>query len=154
MKSGKSRYGHGDILAVPAIKKDGSHICIEFTITPMRDETGQLVGLIAILRDVTKRFEEIRALKRKLGQPERNRTDAAARLAKGRDGWRIRFFTIGHSSRSIREFTDLLMPEEIKLSLMSGPFHSHVPILTTTRITPRVKYSGLVLRELRHVKPT
>ena len=68
MKSGKSRYGHGDILAVPGIKKDGNQISIEFTITPMRDEADQLVGLIAILRDVTKRFEEIRALKRKLGQ--------------------------------------------------------------------------------------
>ena len=68
MKSGKSRYGHGDILAVPGIKKDGNQISIEFTITSMRDETNQLVGLIAILRDVTKRFEEIRALKRKLGQ--------------------------------------------------------------------------------------
>jgi PAS domain S-box-containing protein len=68
MKSGKSRYGHGDILAVPGIKKDGNQISIEFTITPMRDETDHLVGLIAILRDVTKRFEEIRALKRKLGQ--------------------------------------------------------------------------------------
>jgi PAS domain S-box-containing protein len=68
MKSGESRYGHGDILAVPGIKKDGNQISIEFTITPMRDETDELVGLIAILRDVTKRFEEIRALKRKLGQ--------------------------------------------------------------------------------------
>ena len=68
MESGESRYGHGDILAVPGIKKDGNQISIEFTITPMRDETDQLVGLIAILRDVTKRFEEIRALKRKLGQ--------------------------------------------------------------------------------------
>ena len=68
MKSGESRYGHGDILAVPGIKKDGNQISIEFTITPMRDETDRLVGLIAILRDVTKRFEEIRALKRKLGQ--------------------------------------------------------------------------------------
>ena len=68
MESGESRYGHGDILAVPGIKKDGNQISIEFTITPMRDETDQLVGLIAILRDVTKRFEEIRALERKLGQ--------------------------------------------------------------------------------------
>ena len=68
MKSGESRYGQGDILAVPGIKRDGNQISIEFTITPMRDETDQLVGLIAILRDVTKRFEEIRALKRKLGQ--------------------------------------------------------------------------------------
>jgi PAS domain S-box-containing protein len=68
MKTGKSRYGQGDILAVPGINKNGKEISIEFTITPLRDETDELVGLIAILRDVTKRFEEMRALKRKLGE--------------------------------------------------------------------------------------
>ncbi len=66
MKSGDSRYGHGDVLAVPAIKKNGMGLSIEFTIIPLRNETGELVGLIAIIRDVTKRFEEIHALKRKL----------------------------------------------------------------------------------------
>jgi PAS domain S-box-containing protein len=61
MKTGKSRYGHGDILAVPGIRKDGKEISIEFTVILMRGETGELFGLVAILRDVTKRFEEIRA---------------------------------------------------------------------------------------------
>jgi hypothetical protein len=41
-------------------------LSIEFSIVPLRNETDELVGLIAIIRDVTKRFEEIRALKRKL----------------------------------------------------------------------------------------
>jgi PAS domain S-box-containing protein len=67
LKAGESRYGHGDILAVPAIKKNGMGLSIEFSIIPLRNETNELVGLIAIIRDVTKRFEEIRALKRKLG---------------------------------------------------------------------------------------
>ena len=66
MKSGESRYGHGDILAVPAIKKNGLGLSIEFSIVSLRNETDELVGLIAIIRDVTKRFEEIRALKQKL----------------------------------------------------------------------------------------
>jgi PAS domain S-box-containing protein len=66
MKTGETRYGHGDILAVPAIKKNGVGLSIEFSIVPLRNETDELVGLIAIIRDVTKRFEEIRALKRKL----------------------------------------------------------------------------------------
>jgi hypothetical protein len=66
MKTGESRYGHGDILAVPAIKKNGMGLSIEFSIVPLRNESGELVGLIAIIRDVTKRFEEIRALKQKL----------------------------------------------------------------------------------------
>jgi PAS domain S-box-containing protein len=68
MKSGESRYGHGDVLAVPAIKKDGVEVSIEFTIVPLRDGAGELTGLVAILRDVTKRFEEMRALKRKLAE--------------------------------------------------------------------------------------
>lgn len=66
IKSDESRYGHGDILAVPGIKKDGAGVSIEFTIVSLRDEAGQLIGLAAIMRDVTKRFEEIRALKQKL----------------------------------------------------------------------------------------
>jgi PAS domain S-box-containing protein len=66
MKTGQTRYGHGDILAVPAIKKNGAGLSIEFSIVPLRNETDELVGLIAIIRDVTKRFEELRALRRKL----------------------------------------------------------------------------------------
>jgi PAS domain S-box-containing protein len=66
MKTGQTRYGHGDILAVPAIKKNGTGLSIEFSIVPLRNETDELVGLIAIIRDVTKRFEELRALRRKL----------------------------------------------------------------------------------------
>jgi PAS domain S-box-containing protein len=68
MTSGESRYGHGDILAVPGINKDGARISIEFTIVPLRDETAQLIGLAAIMRDVTKRFEEMRLMKQKLAE--------------------------------------------------------------------------------------
>ena len=66
MQGGESRYGHGDILAVPSIRKDGAGISVEFTIVPLTDEAGLLNGVAAIMRDVTKRFEEMRALKRKL----------------------------------------------------------------------------------------
>src|SRR5689334_9016440 len=66
MNGRESRYGHGDILAVPSIRKDGAAISLEFTIVPLQDDGGALIGLAAVLRDVTKRFEEMRALKRKL----------------------------------------------------------------------------------------
>jgi hypothetical protein len=66
MKGGASRYGSGDVLAVPGIKKDGTGVSLEFTIIPLRDETGKLTGLAAIMRDVTKRFEEMRALKQRI----------------------------------------------------------------------------------------
>ena len=54
--SGRTRYGKGDLLAVPAIRKDGNAISVEFTIQILMDEQRNLVGLVAIIRDVTKRF--------------------------------------------------------------------------------------------------
>ncbi|TXL81666.1 PAS domain S-box protein [Vineibacter terrae] len=64
VQSGKTRYGAGDLLAVPAQRKDGTRISVEFTILPFRDRTGRILGIAAILRDVTKRFEEMKALRR------------------------------------------------------------------------------------------
>jgi PAS domain S-box-containing protein len=72
IESGESRYGHGDLLAVPGIKKDGAAVSLEFTIVPLRDASGRLTGLAAIMRDVTKRFEEMRALKQRLAQAQKS----------------------------------------------------------------------------------
>ena len=61
-----TRYGEGALLAVPALHKDGRLISAEFTILPLRDGTGTLLGIAAFLRDVTVRFEETRALRQAL----------------------------------------------------------------------------------------
>lgn len=66
MASGKSRYGEDAVLAVPGIRRDGSSISIEFTLAPVVEADGRITGLVAVLRDVTARFEELRALKRKV----------------------------------------------------------------------------------------
>ena len=66
MHGRESRYGEGDLLAVPAVHRDGRQLSVEFTILPFRDAAGALVGIAALLRDVTKRFEEVRALRREL----------------------------------------------------------------------------------------
>jgi PAS domain S-box-containing protein len=66
MKTGGRRYGEGDMLAVPALHKNGTTLSIEFTIMPVKDESGRAIGMGAIIRDVTKRFDEMRELKRKL----------------------------------------------------------------------------------------
>ena len=68
MRTGQSRYGHGDILAVPGIRKDGTPISLEFTIVLLRDGSGRLTGIGAILRDVTSRFNELQMLRKKLAQ--------------------------------------------------------------------------------------
>jgi len=66
MAGGESRYGEGDVLAVPAMRKDGSRISIEFTVLPVRDGAGALLGIAAFLRDTTTRFEELGALRREV----------------------------------------------------------------------------------------
>jgi PAS domain S-box-containing protein len=68
MRTGHTRYGSGEILAVPAMRKDGRRISIEFTLLPFRDAAGGMIGIAAILRDVTVRFEEIRALRKELAE--------------------------------------------------------------------------------------
>jgi hypothetical protein len=68
MATGKSRYGEGDMLWVPALHKDGRTISVEFTIIPLTDESGTMIGMAAIMRDVIKRFEEVRTLKRRLAE--------------------------------------------------------------------------------------
>jgi PAS domain S-box-containing protein len=66
MRSGKSHYEAGALLAVPAIRKDGSRISIEFTVLPFHDESGQMAGIAAVLRDVSKQFQEMRKLRKDL----------------------------------------------------------------------------------------
>lgn len=66
MRTGNTRYGAGDVLAVPALRKDGGRISVEFTILPFVDPAGRILGIAAILRDVTKRFAETKALRREL----------------------------------------------------------------------------------------
>jgi PAS domain S-box-containing protein len=68
MATGESRYGHGDVLAVPGIRKDGARVSLEFTIVPLRDGAGAMIGMAAVMRDVTTRFEEMRMLRQKLAQ--------------------------------------------------------------------------------------
>ena len=66
MQGRASRYAEGALLAVPARHKDGQQLSIEFTILPFRDAAGAIVGIAAVMRDVTARFEEMRALRREL----------------------------------------------------------------------------------------
>ena len=59
MRTGQTRYGDGQILAVPAIRKDGTRLSVEFTIVPFTGADGRMTGIAAIMRDATARFEEV-----------------------------------------------------------------------------------------------
>jgi PAS domain S-box-containing protein len=56
MTTGVTRYGDGQLLAVPALHKDGRQISIEFSIQLLKGAAGQIEWVIAIVRDVTERF--------------------------------------------------------------------------------------------------
>ena len=70
MATGVTRYGK-ELLAVPAVRKDGTRISLEFTIVLVRDGAGRLVGTAALMRDVTARWQQERALKERLAALER-----------------------------------------------------------------------------------
>jgi PAS domain S-box-containing protein len=69
MESGRSKYAT-ELLAVPALTKDGSRISVEFSMTLIRDHQGRISGAAAIIRDVSARWEKERALKRRLAELE------------------------------------------------------------------------------------
>ncbi len=65
MATGVTRYGR-EVLAVPALTKDGKRISIEFSIALLRAPSGELLGAAAILQDVTARWEQQKELKSRL----------------------------------------------------------------------------------------
>jgi len=65
MATGVTRYGR-EVLAVPARRKDGTRISIEFTIVMLRDGAGEIAGTAAIIRDVTTRWQQEKALKERI----------------------------------------------------------------------------------------
>ncbi len=80
MATGVTRYGR-ELLKVPGLRKDGTRISLEFSILLPRDAAGEIVGAVAILRDVTERWEQDRALRRRLAALEGKRQGAGNRLA-------------------------------------------------------------------------
>ena len=70
MATGVTRYSGRDLLAVPAQRKDGRPLSIEFTIQLLRDEAGVLVGAAAIVRDVTERWSRDKELRKRLKELE------------------------------------------------------------------------------------
>jgi PAS domain S-box-containing protein len=75
MQTGITKYGR-DALAVPALRKDGSRISIEFTIVLVRSAEGGMLGAAAIVQDVTARWERDKALRARLAALENKGAEA------------------------------------------------------------------------------
>ncbi len=69
MKTGETRYGTA-LLSVPGIRKDGSRVSLEFSVALIRDEDGALLGVSAVIRDVTARWQKEREMEERLASLE------------------------------------------------------------------------------------
>jgi len=65
METGETKYKTG-FLSSPGQRKDGSRISLEFSMTIVRGDRGEVAGCSAILRDVTARWQKEKELKERL----------------------------------------------------------------------------------------
>jgi PAS domain S-box-containing protein len=65
MDTGTTRYG-AELLNVPALRKDGERLSVEFSIVLVRDHQNKVLGSGAIMRDVTERWKQEKELKGQL----------------------------------------------------------------------------------------
>lgn len=69
METGVTKYGH-DVLAVPALTKDGRRISVEFNVALLKDPDGKVVGAAATIQDVSARWQRDKALRERLAELE------------------------------------------------------------------------------------
>jgi PAS domain S-box-containing protein len=63
MNTGQSQHRSDELLAVPAQTKSGQTLSVQFTVAAVRDPDGALAGIVAVLRDVTATFQELKRLR-------------------------------------------------------------------------------------------
>jgi len=69
MATGSTKYGD-KLLSVPATHRDGQRLSIEFSVALLRDDIGQIVGISAIMREVSERRNIERELRTKISELE------------------------------------------------------------------------------------
>ena len=69
MATGDTQYSQ-KLLAVPATRKDGARISIEFTVLLVRELRGDILGVAAMIRDVTARWQREKDLQTRLAAIE------------------------------------------------------------------------------------
>jgi PAS domain S-box-containing protein len=69
MASGTTKYGN-DLLRVPATHKDGRAMSIAFTVAMLFTPENKVQAVVAVIRDETIRFNDERALKKRVAELE------------------------------------------------------------------------------------
>ena len=69
MATGITKYGH-DVLRVPAVDKQGRSLSIAFTVAMLYGADGKVSAIASVIRDETVRFNDERALKKRVAELE------------------------------------------------------------------------------------
>jgi PAS domain S-box-containing protein len=69
MGTGVTKYGR-NLLAVPALTKDGRRISVEFNVVLLKDAEGRVLGIAATMQDVTARWERDKTLRAQVAELE------------------------------------------------------------------------------------
>ena len=69
MATGTTKYGN-DLLRVPATHKDGRAMSIAFTVAMLFTPENKVSAIVAVIRDDTTRFNDDRALRKRLAEAE------------------------------------------------------------------------------------
>ena len=69
METGHTKYGN-DVLRVPAMGKGGKMLSIAFTVAMLYGPDGKVVAIASVMRDETDRFNQDRALRKRLQELE------------------------------------------------------------------------------------
>ena len=67
--TGITKYGT-ELLRVPAINKAGEQLSVAFTVALLFDAARKVTGVLAVMRDETKRFKEERELRKRIAELE------------------------------------------------------------------------------------
>jgi PAS domain S-box-containing protein len=65
MSSGETKYKTG-LLSAPGQRRDGSRVSLQFSMIPLRDEAGAMLGCGTVMRDVTGQWEKEKKLREHL----------------------------------------------------------------------------------------
>ena len=69
MATGITKYGT-DVLRVPAVDKQGRSMSIAFTVAMLYAADGKVSAIASVVRDETQRFQDERALKKRVAELE------------------------------------------------------------------------------------
>lgn len=65
MESGESRYST-EMLSAPALRRDGTRISTEFSMVMVKGSDGTVLGVAAVIRDVSARWQREKELKERI----------------------------------------------------------------------------------------